>query len=143
MKTGRSKGKSLNFLAALMLFVFLFFSPSVFSDEMTGSMMFDDASYAADVEKAHQKLHMLYGKAFDKSSSASQRLKARQEFLKVAQELNKKMHARVMTKDPKKGDALSHTDVLLSTHLLLMTADLLSTIQQEAWEADPGLRSSN
>lgn len=135
-----SKGKSLSLLAALMLFAGLFFSPSVYSDEMTGSMMFDDASYTADVEKGHQKLHMLYGKAFDKSAPLGDRLKARREFLDVAQELNKKMHARVMMKDPKKGDALSHTDVLLSTHLLLMTADMLSTIQQEEWANDPGLR---
>ena len=133
------KGKGLLLFASGLLFVCLLYAQPVFSDEMTGSMMFDDASYAADVEKGHQKLHMLYGKAFDKSSSASQRLKARQDFLKVSQELNKKMHARVMTKDPKKGDALSHTDVLLSTHLLLMTADLLSTLQQEEWAMDPGL----
>ena len=86
---------------------------------------------------------MLFGKSFDKSVSASQRLKARMEFLNVAQDLNKKMHARVMTKDPKKGDALSHTDILLSTHLLLMTADMLSTMQQETWANDPGLVSSD
>ena len=137
------KGKSLFLLASGVLFMCLLYAQPVFSDEMTGSMMFDDASYTAEMEKGHMKLHMLYGKAFDKSVSASQRLKARQEFLDLAQELNKKMHARVMTKDPKKGDALSHTDVLLSTHLLLMTADLLSTLQQEAWAADPGLRSSD
>ena len=138
-----SKGKSLNLFVALMLFVFLFFSPSVFSDEMTGSMMFDDASYTAEVQKGHHKLHMLYGKAFDKSAPVAERLKAQREFLALAQELNKKMHARVMTKDPKKGDALSHTDVLLSTHLLLMTTDMLSTLQQERWATDPEMTSSD
>ncbi|WP_455218121.1 hypothetical protein [Kaarinaea lacus] len=129
-------------LIALSFLVYVLFVPATFADEMTQSLMFDDASYTAEVEKAHQKLHMLYGKAVDQSVNASQRLKARREFLNVAQDLNKKMHARVMTKDPKKGDALSHTDVLLSTHLLLMTADMLSTIKQDEWSMDPGLTGS-
>ena len=102
-------------VASLSLLALVMFVPSAFADEMTRSLMFDEASYTAEVEKAHNKLHMLYGKATDKSVSASQRHKARIEFLDVAQELNKKMHARVMTKDPKKGDALSHTDAPASS----------------------------
>lgn len=129
-------------ITAIMLFTGIFLVPAAVADEMTQSLMFDDSSYTAEVEKAHHKLHMLYGKAVDGSVSASQRLKARKEFLDVAQGINKKMHARVMTKDAKKGDALSHTDILLSTHLLLMTADMLTTIQQDEW-VDPGLTGSN
>lgn len=130
-------------LTALLFFASMFVMPSAIADEMTQSLMFDDASYTAEVEKTHHKLHMLYGKATDPSASKGQRLKARREFINVAQNLNKKMHARVMTKDPKKGDALSHTDVLTATHLLLMTTDMLSTIQQDAWASDPGLTSSD
>ena len=111
--------------------------PAASSDEMTpGSLMFDDATYTAEVEKGHQKLHALYGKALNKSLPAMKREKARRDYFKVSQDLNKKMHSRVMTLDAKKGAALSHTDILLSTHLLLMTADMLSTIQQDAWADD-------
>ncbi|WP_455198092.1 hypothetical protein [Kaarinaea lacus] len=137
-----TRRKSPVLFAVLMLFSWMFVAPAAFADEMTQSLMFDDASYTAEVEKAHHKLHMLYGKATDGKASAANRLKARQEFLAVAQDINKKMHARVMTKDPKKGDALSHTDVLLSTHLLLMTADMLTTIKQNEWAIDPGLTGS-
>jgi len=119
----------------------MFVAPLAFSADMTpSSLVFDDANYTAEIEKAHQKLHMLYGKSFDKSLPLGQREKARRNFFKASQDLNKKMHNRVMTLDPKQGAALSHTDILLSTHLLLMTADMLSTLQEEAWEIDPGMR---
>lgn len=137
-----TRRKSPFLLTALMFIASMFFVSSAFADEMTQSLMFDDASYTVEVEKTHHKLHMIYGKAIDKSATAVQRLKARKEFLDVAQNLNKKMHARVMTKDPKKGDALSHTDVLTATHLLLMTADMLTTIQQDEWAIDPGMTGS-
>ena len=98
--------------------------------------MFDDATYTAEVEKGHQKLHMLYGKVVNESLSVIEREKARRDYFKVSQDLNKRMHSRVMSLDVKKGAALSHTDILLSTHLLLMTTDMLSTIQQDTWKDD-------
>jgi hypothetical protein len=104
------------------------------------SLVFDDATYTAEVEKEHQKLHMLYGQAIDRSLSVGQREKARRDFFKVSQDLNKKMHNRVMSLNIKTGGALSHTDNLLATHLLLMTTDMLSTLQQEAWAVDPGMQ---
>lgn len=128
-------------IIALALLIGLFVAPAGFCAEMTpSSLVFDDATYTAEIEKAHQKLHMLYGKSFDKSLPLGQREKARREFFKASQDLNKKMHNRVMMLDPKQGAALSHTDILLSTHLLLMTTDMLSTLQQDIWENDPGLQ---
>lgn len=127
-------------VATVVLFLCTLVMPTAFSAEMTpSSLVFDDATYTADVEKAHQQLHMLYGKAFNKSLPGIEREKARREFFKVSQDLNKKMHSRVMMLDPKEGAALSHTDILLATHLLLMTADMLSTIQQDAWADDSRL----
>ena len=131
-------------LTAPVLLLCLFVMPTVLSAEMTpSSLVFDDSTYTADVEKAHQKLHMLYGKVFDKSLALGKREQAKRDFLETSQDLNKKMHSRVMSLNVKEGAALSHTDILLSTHLLLMTADMLSTLQQEAWENDPGLISSD
>ncbi len=124
-------------VSTLALLAGMLVIPIASSDEMTpSSLMFDDATYTAEVEKGHQKLHMLYGKALDKSLPAMKREKARRDYFKVSQNLNKRMHSRVMSLDVKKGAALSHTDILLSTHLLLMTADMLSTIQQDAWKED-------
>jgi len=124
-------------LATLTFFICMFVVPAASSEEMTpSSLTFDDATYTAEVEKAHQKLHALYGKVVNKSLSKSQRGKARRGFFEVSQDINKRMHSRVMMLDPKKGAALSHTDILLSTHLLLMTTDMLSTIQQDAWDED-------
>lgn len=132
-------------LTSLILFTYMFVVPAVaISAEMTpSSLVFDDATYTVEVEKVHQKLHMLYGEASDRSLALGQREKAKREFFKVSQDLNKKMHSRVMSLNVKEGAALSHTDILLSTHLLLMTADMLTTMQQDIWENDPGLLSSD
>ena len=124
-------------LSTLALFAGMLVIPVALSDEMAPtSLMFDDATYTAEVDKGHQKLHVLYGKALNKSLPAMKIEKARRDYFKLSQDLNKRMHSRVMMLDAKKGAALSHTDILLSTHLLLMTADMLSTIQQDAWEED-------
>lgn len=131
-------------LTGLAFLANLFLVPIASSAEMTpSSMAFDESTYTAEMEKAHDKLHQLYYKVFNKSLSAGEREKAKREFFKVSQEMNKKMHNRVMAINIKAGGALSHTDILLATHLLLMTTDMLTTLQEEAWERDPGLRSSN
>ena len=128
----------------LMLLMWMFVVPVALSAEMTpSSLVYDDATYTAEMEKDHQKLHMLYAKAFDKSIPLAERTKARRDFFDVAQKLNKTLHSHVMSLNVKAGDALSHTDTLLATHLLLMTTDMLSTMQQEVWENDPGMKSSD
>ena len=128
-------------LTALVLPLCVFMLPVALSAEMTpSSLVFDDATYTMEVEQGHQKLHMLYGKALDKSLPLGQREGAKRDYFKLSQDLNKRMHSRVMSLNVKEGAALSHTDVLLSTHLLLMTTDMLSTLQQDIWENDPGLQ---
>ena len=129
---------------SLIVITCIVVAPAASAAEMTpSSLVFDDSTYTTDVENGHQKLHMLYAQASDKSIPLSQREKAKREFFKVSQDLNKKMHNRVMRLNVKEGDALSHTDTLLATHLLLMTADMLSMIQQDIWENDPALVSGD
>jgi hypothetical protein len=128
------------FSASILLICFLV-TPLALAAEMTpSSLVFDDTSYTADVEANHQKLHMLYGEVFDKTLPLAQREKAKRDFFKISQQINKKMHNRVMSLNLKEGAALSHTDTLLATHLLLMTSDMLSTLQQEAWNTDPAMQ---
>jgi hypothetical protein len=134
------QGRSAIFSVSILLICF-FVTPLALAAEMTpSSLVFDDASYTADVEANHQKLHMLYGKVFDKTLPLGQREEAKRDFFKISQEINKKMHNRVMSLNLKAGAALSHTDTLLATHLLLMTTDMLSTLQQEAWDTDPAMQ---
>lgn len=129
----------------LIFFTCVFIMPAVaISAEMTpSSMVFDDATYTDEVEKDHQKLHMLYAQATNKSLDLGQQERAKRDFFKLSQKLNKMMHNRVMSLNIKEGAALSHTDILLSTHLLLMTADMLSSMQQDIWENDPSMISGN
>ena len=86
---------------------------------------------------------MLSGVAFDESVSMHKRHKARKEFLNIAKLLNMELHARIMALDHAKGEVLSQADIMTSTHLLLMTMDMLSTLQQEVWVNDPKLKSSD
>jgi predicted nucleotide-binding protein (sugar kinase/HSP70/actin superfamily) len=112
----------------IALAVGVLFAPGVFASDL-----YSEADYPAQYEKTMDKLHVLHGKVFDKTIPAAEREKAKREFFKHSQEMVKSMHARTMTLDVKKGASLSHTEVLLSTHLQLMVADMLSSLQQEAW----------
>lgn len=115
----------------IALVVSVFFAPVAFASEV-----YTESDYPAYFEKTMDKFHVLHAKVFDKTIPAGEREKAKRAFFKHSQDLGKKMHARTMTLNVKKGDALSHTEVLLGTHLQLMVVDMLSTLQQEAW-ADP------
>jgi len=118
----------------MALAVSVFFAPAAFA-----GMAYNEADYPAYFEKTMDKLHVLHGKVFNKTISLGEREKAKREFFKHSQDLVKKMHARVMTLNVKEGAALSHTEVLLTTHLQLMIADMISTLQQEAWIDPTGL----
>jgi len=118
----------------MALAVSVFFAPAAFA-----GMAYNEADYPAYFEKTMDKLHVLHGKVFNKTISSGEREKAKREFFKHSQDLVKKMHARVMTLNVKEGAALSHTEVLLTTHLQLMIADMISTLQQEAWIDPTGL----
>jgi hypothetical protein len=118
----------------MALAVGMLFAPAAFASDV-----YNEADYPAYFEKTMDKLHVLHQKVFDKTIPLGEREKAKREFFKNSQSLVKKMHARTMTLNVKKGDALSHTEVLLATHLQLMVTDMLSAIQQEAWIDPTGL----
>jgi hypothetical protein len=112
----------------IALAVSVFFAPTAFASDV-----YTESDYPVYFEKAMDKLHVLHAKVFDKTTPAGEREKAKREFFKHSQDLVKKMHARVMALNVKEGASLSHTEVLISTHLQLMVTDMLSTLQQEAW----------
>ena len=94
-----------------------------------GTSVYDESVYTQKVEKSMDNMHALYVRTFDKSLSKSKANKAKAEYYKIAQGLVRDMHQRVMGLNVKTGAALSHTDVLLSTHMNLMLLDMLAAEQ--------------
>ena len=117
---------------------FLFISNSLAVQDSDSSYVYDESTYSVETEKAMDKMHMLFMKAFDKSSPSGEREKARREYMKIGKGLIRGMHERVMALDVKKGAALSHTDVLLAVHMMSMMLDMMATIQQEEGNAYRG-----
>ena len=120
----------------LKIFVMVFASLSIFgvnayAAENEGTAVYDESVYTKQVEKSMDKMHMLYMRAFDKSLTKSEANKAKTEYYKIAQGLVREMHERVMGLNVKAGAALSHTDVLLSTHMTMMLLDMLAAEQLE------------
>lgn len=117
------------------MFIVIFVAGSLFgmnvyaSEDYTGLAAYDEAVYTAEVEKSMHKMHGLYLRAYDKSLSKSEIAKAKKEYFKIAQSLVRNMHERVMKMNIKEGAALSHTDVLLSTHMTMMLLDMLAAEQ--------------
>lgn len=121
-------------MVLMALAIGMFFAPGALA-----GMAYNESDYPVYFEKTMDKLHVLHQKVFDQSVALGEREKAKREFFKQSQNLVKKMHARVMALNLKEGAALSHTEVLLSTHLQLMVMDMLSSLQQEAWIDPTGL----
>jgi hypothetical protein len=101
--------------------------------------VYDVSAYTKHVEDTMQQLHTLHLKAFDKTVDSGKREAARREFFRLSQGLVQEMHQRIMGLNVKAGAALSHTDVLLSTHLTMMVLDMLSELQLESY-VDPVMR---
>lgn len=99
----------------------------------TPSEVYDVTAYTQHVEDSMQRLHTLHLKAFDKTLDRGKREAARREFFKISQGLVQEMHQRIMGLNVKTGAALSHTDVLLNSHLTMMVLDMLSELQRESW----------
>lgn len=116
------------------MFIVIFLASSLFgmnayASDTGGLAVYDEAVYTAEVEKSMHKMHGLYLRSYDKSLSKGDRAKAKKEYFKVAQSLVRDMHQRVMNMNIKEGAALSHTDVLLSTHMTMMLLDMLAAEQ--------------
>lgn len=130
--------KLLIFAVSVFIGNLLFLSNSMAANDTSDSLVFDNRVYTEQTEKAMDKMHHLFIKAYDKTSSSGEREKAKREYLVMGQKLIRQVHERVMSLDVKKGAALSHTDVLLSVHMMSMMLDMLASIQQEQWQ-DPSM----
>ena len=126
-------GKLSWFAVSLFIVNLFFISNTMAANDASGSDVFDDRVYTEQTEKAMDNMHHLFIKAYDKSSPAGEREKAKRAYLETGQKLIRQLHERVMMLDVKKGAALSHTDVLLSVHMMSMMLDMLASIQQEQW----------
>lgn len=132
------KGKLPWFAVFFIIVNLLFLSNSMAANDPPDSLVFDNKVYTENTEKAMDKMHHLFIKAYDKTSPSGEREKAKREYLAMGQNLVRGLHERVMSLDVKKGAALSHTDVLLSVHMMSMMLDMLASIQQEQWQ-DPNM----
>jgi hypothetical protein len=107
------------------------------SDE-TAYAVYDEAAYTEYVENSLKKLDKLYLEFCDNcGTDASMSRQAKQEFLVTVRELMQYMNSRFDTMDPKAGAALSHTDSLVSIHVLTMLVDILTATELEQMAAHP------
>lgn len=110
-----------------------FMGQSVYAASKTGDTpVYDEAAYTEHVEKTMKKLDKLYlqfcGTCTTDMSKAE---KARKEYYVTVRELMQHMNARFDNLDPKKGAALSSTEVLVNIHVLTMLVDMLTATQME------------
>ncbi|MCG6885771.1 MAG: hypothetical protein LJE74_01020 [Proteobacteria bacterium] len=95
-----------------------------------GTPVYDEAAYTDYVETTMKKLDKLYLEFCSTCNvDASKAEKARREYYKTVRELLQKMNARFDDMDPKKGAALSSTEVLVDIHVLTMLVDMLTATQ--------------
>lgn len=107
------------------------------SDEITYAV-YDEAAYTEYVENSMKKLDKLYlDFCASCGADASKSRLAKQEFLVTVRDLMQYMNARFDTMDPKTGAALSHTESLVSIHVLTMLVDILTATEIEQMAPHP------
>jgi len=108
------------------------------ADETTAISFYDETAYTEYVENTMTELDRLYLEFCSTCSvDASKAGKARKEFLTIVRDLMQHMNARFDSLDPKKGAALSPTEILVNLHVLTMLVDILTATQLEHMEAHP------
>ncbi len=83
------------------------------------------------------KLDKYYLQSIDRNLSQGEIEKAKREYLKVARDLLRRMNAKFDALNLKEGATLSHTETLLSIHVMTMMADMLASEHQaheDRWE---------
>ncbi|KPJ90099.1 MAG: hypothetical protein AMJ53_14880 [Gammaproteobacteria bacterium SG8_11] len=94
--------------------------------------VYDESAYTKYVEDTMNKLNKLYLEFCGTcNTEASKAAKARKEYYDTVRELLQHMNAKFDSLDPKKGAALSGTEVLVSMHVLTMLVDILTATQME------------
>lgn len=97
--------------------------------------MYDEEAYTNKLDAKMKKLDKLYLEAVDKNATQAKAYKAKREYFKVARELLQTLNERFDKLDPKKGAALSHTEMLMINHIQIMLIDMLTSIHEGEWSA--------
>ena len=104
----------------------------------TAYAVYDEAAYTEYVENSLNKLDKLYlDFCASCGADASKSRLAKQEFLVIVRDLMQHMNSRFDKMDPKSGAALSHTESLVSIHVLTMMVDILAATEIEQMAAHP------
>jgi hypothetical protein len=126
-------------LVALIFMASAFYGNSALAAAKSGDIpVYDEAAYTNYVENTMKKLDSLYLQFCGTCNvDASKAAKARNEYYATVRELLERMNARFDSLDPKKGAALSHTEVLVNIHVLTMLVDILTVTQMEVMADHP------
>jgi hypothetical protein len=124
---------------ALAFVVGIFCSMAAYGAKDAGDTpVYDEAAYTKYVEDTMKKLDKLYLEFCGTcNKEASKAAKARKEYYEIVRGLLMKMNDRFDGLDPKRGAALSPTEVLVNIHVLTMLVDVLTATQMENLESHP------
>jgi phosphoribosylformylglycinamidine (FGAM) synthase-like enzyme len=134
-----TSNRIITILAALMLIASTLYGNSAYAAAKSGEIaVYDESAYTEYVEKTMKKLDSLYLQFCGTCNvDAAKAAKARKEYYSTVRELLEGMNARFDKLDPKKGAALSSTEVLVNIHVLTMLVDILTATQMEAMADNP------
>jgi hypothetical protein len=108
------------------------------ADEPTTVSFYDEAAYTDYVENTMKELDKLYLEFCAAcGADATKAVIARKEFLTTVRDLMQHMNARFDKLDPKRGAALSQTEILVSIHAHTMLIDILAATQLEQLAQHP------
>jgi hypothetical protein len=123
-------------MAALVFVATAFFGQAVQAASEGTTPVYDQSAYTQYVESTMKKMNKLYLQFCGTCGvSGAKAAKARQEYYTLARDLMQHMNAKFDSLDPKKGAALSPTEVLVNIHALTMLVDILTATQMEFLEA--------
>jgi hypothetical protein len=133
MKDQASQHLRTNALRLLTLSVLLILcAPLAAAEKAAGLAVYDEAAYTTYVEDAMAQLDQLYiDYTAARGHDAVAAEKAEKAFLSKVHELLQHMNAKFDSLDPKKGAALSMTEMFVSIHAQTMLIDILTTNQIE------------
>jgi len=131
--------KIITMMAALLLMTGSIYGSSAYAATKAGEVaVYDEAAYTDYVANTMKKLDSLYLQFCGTCNvDAAKAVKARNEYYKTVRELLEGMNARYDKLDPKKGAALSSTEILVNMHVLTMLVDILTATQMEALADNP------
>ena len=131
--------KIITMMAALLLMTGSIYGTSAYAATKAGEVaVYDEAAYTDYVANTMKKLDSLYLQFCGTCNvDAAKAVKARNEYYKTVRELLQGMNARYDQLDPKKGAALSSTEILVNMHVLTMLVDILTATQMEAMADNP------